>query len=189
MSKVRTRCAGCSSRWGDGHGEGTGGTVGVMAGELAPNHDPWQQLLEGVHLPFHPDLRVPELHQVALPVPQPAALADVAAAARQQVVAVLGAAVTPGMTVAVGAGSRGLTDRVELLRGTIDAFLPTHEVFVTDWVDARLVPLSEGRFDLDDYIAYVISMAQLLGPDVHLMGVCQPSVPVIAAIALPKVEH
>ena len=96
------------------------GTVGVMAGELAPDHDPWQQLLEGVHLPFHPDLRVPELHRVALPVPQPAALADVAATAREQVVAVLGAAVTPGMTVAVGAGSRGLTDRVELLRGTID---------------------------------------------------------------------
>jgi hypothetical protein len=91
-----------------------------MAGELAPDHDPWQQLLDGVHLPFHPDLRVPDLHRVTLPVPQPAALADVAATAREQVVAVLGAAVTPGMTVAVGAGSRGLTDRVALLRGTID---------------------------------------------------------------------
>ncbi len=70
-----------------------------------------------------------------------------------------------------------------LLRGTVEAFLPTHEVFITDWVDARLVPLSEGRFDLDDYIDYVIGMLKLLGPDVHVMAVCQPSVPVIAAIA------
>jgi len=70
-----------------------------------------------------------------------------------------------------------------LLRGTVEAFLPTHEVFITDWVDARLVPISEGRFDLDDYIDYVIGMLKLLGPDVHVMAVCQPSVPVIAAIA------
>jgi poly(3-hydroxybutyrate) depolymerase len=70
-----------------------------------------------------------------------------------------------------------------LLRGTVEAFLPTHEVFITDWVDARLVPITEGRFDLDDYIDYVISMAHLLGPDVHVMAVCQPSVPVIAAVA------
>jgi poly(3-hydroxybutyrate) depolymerase len=45
-----------------------------------------------------------------------------------------------------------------LLRGTVDAFLPTHQVFITDWTDARMVPLSEGRFDLDDYIDYLISM-------------------------------
>ncbi|WP_293857759.1 polyhydroxyalkanoate depolymerase [uncultured Alsobacter sp.] len=70
-----------------------------------------------------------------------------------------------------------------LLRGTVEAFLPTHEVFITDWVDARNVPLGEGRFDLDDYIDYVIGMLRLLGPDVHVMAVCQPSVPVIAAIA------
>jgi poly(3-hydroxybutyrate) depolymerase len=75
-----------------------------------------------------------------------------------------------------------------LLRGTVEAFLPTHEVFITDWVDARLVPLTEGRFDLDDYIDYVIAMAQLLGPDVHVMGVCQPSVPVIAAVARMEAE-
>ncbi|MHB2167248.1 polyhydroxyalkanoate depolymerase [Alsobacter sp. R-9] len=70
-----------------------------------------------------------------------------------------------------------------LLRGTVEAFLPTHEVFITDWVDARLVPVSQGGFDLDDYIDYVIAMLRLLGPDVHVMAVCQPSVPVIAAIA------
>ena len=61
-----------------------------------------------------------------------------------------------------------------LLRGTVEAFLPSHEVYITDWVDARFVPMSEGRFDLDDYIDYVISMLQLLGPDVHVMAVCQP---------------
>ncbi len=71
-----------------------------------------------------------------------------------------------------------------LLRGTVEAFLPTHEVYITDWIDARLVPLSEGAFDLDDYIDYVISMLELLGPDVHVMAVCQPSVPVAAAVAL-----
>lgn len=75
-----------------------------------------------------------------------------------------------------------------LLRGTVEAFLPSHEVFITDWIDARTVPLSEGRFDLDDYIDYVISMLHQLGPDVHVMAVCQPSVPVIAAIARMEAE-
>jgi poly(3-hydroxybutyrate) depolymerase len=71
-----------------------------------------------------------------------------------------------------------------LLRGTVEAFLPTHEVYITDWVDARMVPLAQGTFDLDDYIDYVRDMIRLLGPDVHVLAVCQPSVPVIAAIAL-----
>jgi poly(3-hydroxybutyrate) depolymerase len=71
-----------------------------------------------------------------------------------------------------------------LLRGTVEAFLPTHEVYITDWIDARMVPLADGGFDLDDYIDYVIEMLQQLGPDVHVMAVCQPSVPVAAAIAL-----
>ena len=75
-----------------------------------------------------------------------------------------------------------------LLRGTVETFLPTHDVYITDWVDARTVPLSTGRFDLDDYIDYVIEMIRLLGPDVHLMAVCQPSVPVIAAIARMEAE-
>ncbi|MGI6244855.1 MAG: polyhydroxyalkanoate depolymerase [Pseudochelatococcus sp.] len=70
-----------------------------------------------------------------------------------------------------------------LLRGTAERFLATHDVYITDWVDASTVPLSEGRFDLDDYIDYVIAMLRLLGPDVHVMGVCQPAVPVIAAVA------
>ena len=70
-----------------------------------------------------------------------------------------------------------------LLRGTIEAFLPNHDVYITEWVDARTVPLAEGSFDLDDYIDYVISILHKLGGDCHLIGVCQPSVPVLAAIA------
>ena len=76
-----------------------------------------------------------------------------------------------------------------LLRGTVEAFLSTHDVYITDWTDARTVPLKNGSFDLDDYIDYVIDMAQLLGPDVHLMAVCQPAVPVIAAIARMEAEN
>ena len=76
-----------------------------------------------------------------------------------------------------------------LLRGTVEAFLPTHQVFITDWVDARLVPLAEGRFDLDDYIDYLISMFRALGPDLNVLAVCQPSVPVIAAIARMEAEN
>ncbi len=71
-----------------------------------------------------------------------------------------------------------------LLRGTVEAMLPRHEVYITDWVDARLVPLAAGRFDLDDYIDYVIAMIHHLGPNTHVMAVCQPAVPVFAAVAL-----
>jgi poly(3-hydroxybutyrate) depolymerase len=71
-----------------------------------------------------------------------------------------------------------------LLRGTVEAMLPYAEVYVTDWVDARMVPLAEGAFDLDDYIDYVIDMLHFLGPDANVMAVCQPAVPVLAAAAL-----
>ena len=70
-----------------------------------------------------------------------------------------------------------------LLRGTVEGFLPNHDVYITDWADARMVPLAAGRFDLDDYIDYVISMLHLLRGDVHVLAVCQPSVPVLAAVA------
>ncbi len=76
-----------------------------------------------------------------------------------------------------------------LLRGTVEAFLPDHDVYITDWADARMVPLSAGRFDLDDYIDYVIEMLQFLGGNVHVVAVCQPSVPVIAAAALMEASH
>ena len=57
-----------------------------------------------------------------------------------------------------------------LLRGTVEAFLPNHDVYITEWVDARMVPLAEGGFDLDDYIDYVISMLHALGGDTHVIG-------------------
>lgn len=71
-----------------------------------------------------------------------------------------------------------------LLRGTVEALLPDHDVHITDWVDAREVPLAQGNFDLDDYIDYVIEFCRYLGPDVHVIAVCQPSVPVMAAASL-----
>ena len=75
-----------------------------------------------------------------------------------------------------------------LLRGTVETFLPNHEVYITEWVDARMVPLAEGHFDLDDYIDYVISMLHMLGGDVHVIAVCQPSVPVLAAVSLMETD-
>ena len=76
-----------------------------------------------------------------------------------------------------------------LLRGTVETFLPTHEVYITDWIDARLVPMSEGRFDLDDYIDYMRDIFSFLGPDVHVLAVCQPSVPVLAAIGRMEMDQ
>src|SRR3954465_14912707 len=75
-----------------------------------------------------------------------------------------------------------------LLRGTVSAFLDTHQVFITDWADAKQVPLCAGRFDLDDYIDYCIEMFEALGPDLHVLAVCQPSVPVLAAVARMEAE-
>jgi poly(3-hydroxybutyrate) depolymerase len=71
-----------------------------------------------------------------------------------------------------------------LLRGTVEAFLPNNDVYITEWRDARTVPLSEGSFDLDDYIDYVISMLHALAGETHVVAVCQPAVPVLAAAAL-----
>ena len=71
-----------------------------------------------------------------------------------------------------------------LLRGTVEALLPDHDVHITDWSDAREVPLTEGNFDLDDYVDYIIEFCRYLGPNVHVIAVCQPSVPVLAAAAL-----
>ncbi len=71
-----------------------------------------------------------------------------------------------------------------LLRDTVRSLLPNHDVYITDWTDARMVPLSEGPFHLDDYIYYVQEFIRLLGPDLHVISVCQPTVPVLAAISL-----
>jgi poly(3-hydroxybutyrate) depolymerase len=75
-----------------------------------------------------------------------------------------------------------------LLRGTVERLLPDHDVFITDWRDAKLVPLSEGRFDLEDYVDYLIEYLELLGPDTHIIAVCQPSVPALAAVALMNAD-
>ena len=81
-----------------------------------------------------------------------------------------------------------------LLRGTVEAFLPSHEVYITDWADARMVSASEGRFDLDDYIDYLIEICEVLSRDLsgvglHTLGVCQPSVPLLAAVARMEAEN
>ncbi|MET3119079.1 poly(3-hydroxybutyrate) depolymerase [Undibacterium sp. GrIS 1.8] len=71
-----------------------------------------------------------------------------------------------------------------LLRDTVRGLLGQHDVYITDWIDARMVPLSDGAFHLHDYIYYVQDFIRLLGPDVHVVSVCQPTVPVLAAISL-----
>ncbi|GLS42944.1 polyhydroxyalkanoate depolymerase [Methylobacterium brachythecii] len=75
-----------------------------------------------------------------------------------------------------------------LLRGTVEAMLPNHQVFITDWTDARMVSLLDGQFDLDTYVDYLRDIFRDLGPDLHVMAVCQPAVPVIAAIALMEAQ-
>ena len=71
-----------------------------------------------------------------------------------------------------------------LLRDTVRGLLPDHNVYITDWIDARMVPVTHGPFHLHDYIAYAVEFIRHLGPDVHLMSVCQPTVPVLAAVSL-----
>ncbi len=76
-----------------------------------------------------------------------------------------------------------------LLRGTVEAMLPDHDVYITDWQDARDIPMHEGRFDLDDYIDYLIEFLAQLGPDTHMLAVCQPAVPALAATAIMSAER
>lgn len=71
-----------------------------------------------------------------------------------------------------------------LLRGTVESMAQHAEVYITDWIDARMVPLADGRFDLDDYVDYVVDMLHHIGPGTHVMAVCQPSVPVLSAVSL-----
>jgi polyhydroxyalkanoate depolymerase len=75
-----------------------------------------------------------------------------------------------------------------LLRHTIRTMLPEHDVYVTDWVNARDVPLAAGRFGFDEFIAHVIDFIAFLGPGTHVLGVCQPAVAVLAAVALMAAE-
>ena len=71
-----------------------------------------------------------------------------------------------------------------LLRDTVRSLLQDHKVFITDWTDARMVPVEQGPFHLHDYIAYVQEFMRHIGPDVHVISVCQPTVPVLAAVSL-----
>lgn len=75
-----------------------------------------------------------------------------------------------------------------LLRGTVARMLPGHDVYITDWRDARNVPLAEGFFDLDDYIDYLVAFLEAIGPGAHMLAVCQPSVPCYAATALMNAD-
>ncbi|WP_394652222.1 polyhydroxyalkanoate depolymerase [uncultured Sphingomonas sp.] len=80
-----------------------------------------------------------------------------------------------------------------LLRGTVERMLLGHDVYITDWRDAKLVPLSDGRFDLDDYVDYVIEFLETMGKDgsarSHMLAVCQPSVPAYAATCLMAADE
>lgn len=79
-----------------------------------------------------------------------------------------------------------------LLRGTVKAMLPEHDVYITDWVDARDVPMAMGAFDLDDYTDYLISMIEHLSADgerISVMAVCQPGIPAMAAATLMAMDN
>ena len=71
-----------------------------------------------------------------------------------------------------------------LLRDTVRQLITEHDVYITDWTDARMVPTGEGAFHLDDYVAYLIEFIRHLGPNVHVISVCQPTVPALVAISL-----
>ena len=75
-----------------------------------------------------------------------------------------------------------------LLRGTVERMLPGHDVYITDWRDARSVPTAAGSFDLDDYVDYLVEFMELIGPGAHMLAVCQPSVPCYAAVALMSAD-
>lgn len=76
-----------------------------------------------------------------------------------------------------------------LLRGTVEGMLPHMDVYITDWTNAQDIPTSKGTFDLDDYIDYIIEFFEMLGEDLHVMAVCQPAIPVLAAISIMAEEN
>ncbi len=75
-----------------------------------------------------------------------------------------------------------------LLRGTVERMLPFADVYITDWRDARQVPVAEGRFDLDDYVDYIVEFLETIGPGAHMLAVCQPSVPCYAAACVMSAD-
>ena len=76
-----------------------------------------------------------------------------------------------------------------LLRGTVERMLPFADVYITDWRDARAVPLSDGSFDLDDYVDYLVEFLHVIGPGAHMLAVCQPSVPAYAAACVMSADQ
>ena len=76
-----------------------------------------------------------------------------------------------------------------LLRGTVERMMPGHDVYITDWRDARSVPTSDGSFNLDDYVDYLVEFLEEIGPGAHMLAVCQPSVPCYAAVALMSAQQ
>ncbi|HMT14207.1 MAG TPA: polyhydroxyalkanoate depolymerase, partial [Aestuariivirga sp.] len=76
-----------------------------------------------------------------------------------------------------------------LLRDTVQSMLPFYDIYITDWIDARAVPLSAGSFDLDDYVDYIIEMLRHMGDTASVMAVCQPSVPVLAAVSVMEARE
>ena len=77
-----------------------------------------------------------------------------------------------------------LINYATLLRGTVEAMVPDHEVYITDWQNCQMIPVTADRFNLDDYIDYIIDFLHFLGPNTHVLAVCQPSVPVLAAVSV-----
>lgn len=71
-----------------------------------------------------------------------------------------------------------------LIRGTVERLLPEHDVYVTDWADARMVPISEDKFNFFDYVDYIIDFLHFLGGGIHVVAICQPAVPVLAAVGV-----
>jgi len=71
-----------------------------------------------------------------------------------------------------------------LLRDTVRTLLSDHDVYITDWLDAREIPIAVGTFGFDEYVAYVRDFLRFVGPEAHAISVCQPTVPVLAAVSL-----
>jgi poly(3-hydroxybutyrate) depolymerase len=76
-----------------------------------------------------------------------------------------------------------------LLRGTVETLLQDHDVYLTDWHNARDIPVEAGRFGFDEYVEHVIKFLEILGPRSHVVGVCQPTVAVLAAVSIMSEDH
>lgn len=76
-----------------------------------------------------------------------------------------------------------------LLRDTVKAMAPWHDVYITDWLNVRDIPLKEGHFSLETYIDYLLEFMKVLGPDLHVMAVCQPTVPVLASVSIAAANN